>query len=493
MILPQVENDKRVRVIPAKDLLERFLATLRSEMRAAQRENQPVLVLLFGHGISDTFSIPVGGQGSTLDAPRLTRQAFNATVQPGVQISVFMTSCFSGGWLTRPTTGSLLSSMERLNITGMTSVNEEQESRSWSQSVSCGRAAGGRYATAVLNALINTSSYTDGRNSNTVLDEDEGISDNPTFLSLGNSIYEAYKKTDTFYNEHCVSFSAQDDKWDAEWRSRSGFPLTDYEKRWSNLRLVPESGESKAPGGGEASDGDPSLLGFSGSIGRGYHNVVRMKAQAYMESFPGLDDVAGNVDHRQIRQLIDGTKFSEKRLTYINNVLEYRRSAMETANQYVVFLDIKFPDAFEFDAEAWLLQTSPDDPKSASKYARYKKVSEKVSQRKSLFNTPATCQGWFYMKPKRYLAIALTESDLTIEEICDGLDKLVRCKLAASPFYFHSFTYELLPFSKNSSGILSYENAGWSSDHGGRKCQETSRQILRLNRKAWIAFAISIP
>lgn len=166
---------------------------------------------------------------------------------------------------------------------------------------------------------------------------------------------------------------------------------------------------------------------------------------------------------------------------------------METANQYVVFLDIKFPDAFEFDAEAWLLQTSPDDPKSASKYARYKKVSEKVSQRKSLFNTPATCQGWFYMKPKRYLAIALTESDLTIEEICDGLDKLVRCKLAASPFYFHSFTYELLPFSKNSSGILSYENAGWSSDHGGRKCQETSRQILRLNRKAWIAFAISIP
>lgn len=212
--------------------------------------------------------------------------------------------------------------------------------------------------------------------------------------------------------------------------------------------MKPESfgGHGRKPGA-ESQEFDASL-GFRGSIGRGYHNIVRKKAQAYMESFPGLDDVAGNVDHRRIRQLIDGTKFSEEQLTYINNVLEYRRSAMETANQYVVFLDIEFPDAFEFDVEAWFLRTSPDDPKSASKYARYKKVSGKVFERKSLFDTPTTSQGWFYMKPKRYFIIALTESNLTLEEICDELDKLVRCKLPSIiPRYLFIFThYSLLPF-----------------------------------------------
>jgi hypothetical protein len=59
-MLPENEMKAGFRVIQPKELLERFLATLRSEIREASRNKQAVMVLIFGHGEADHSGIFIG-------------------------------------------------------------------------------------------------------------------------------------------------------------------------------------------------------------------------------------------------------------------------------------------------------------------------------------------------------------------------------------------------------------------------------------------------
>lgn len=241
-ILERVENSKNIRVIPPKDLLKRFLAILKSETQIAAKENQPILVLVFGHGDEGNYGVAIGGQGCSLDAPRLTRRKLNAAIHPGVDLNLLITSFYSGGWLVKPMVGSFFSPMSKLNISGMTAVDETETRRSWAQRISCGRAGGSIYASAVFNALVKTSETKrrDSSDSITTTDDEE-LTASPTYINLCDSIFEAYKERDPFYQQHHISFLAQDDKWDSEWRTRSGFPLLDYKRKWEQLREVPPS------------------------------------------------------------------------------------------------------------------------------------------------------------------------------------------------------------------------------------------------------------
>lgn len=162
----------------------------------------------------------------------------------------------------------------------MTAAGDEQESGAWASSASCGRAGGSIYATAVLNALVQTAEiHREG------VDESEAMSC-PTYINLCCAVHQAYKESDPFYGSHGVPFAARDDMWESEWRTRSGFPLLDYQKKWEELRQV-------SPGQ-PAFDSVPTL-GFAGSIEKGFHNVVRAKARAYADSFPGADNLAPNL------------------------------------------------------------------------------------------------------------------------------------------------------------------------------------------------------
>lgn len=86
----------------------------------------------------------------------------------------------------------------------------------------------GVHSTAVFNAFVNMSKPSSPDSSDATFDEDE-LTRSPTYINLYSSVYEAYKEHDPFYHIHGISFLAQDDKWDSEWRRRSGFPLVDYE------------------------------------------------------------------------------------------------------------------------------------------------------------------------------------------------------------------------------------------------------------------------
>ena len=418
-VLERVENSKNIRVIPPTDLLERFLAVLRSEMQIAAKENQPVLVLVFGHGDEGNYGVAIGGQGSSLGAPRLTRGRFNAAIHPGVDLNLLITSCYSGGWLVKPMAGSFLSSMGKLNICGMTAVDETKMSRSWAQSVSCGRAGGSIYASAVFNALIKTSESNRRESSDSTILDDEELTTSPTYINLCDSIYEAYKERDPFYQQHHISFSAQDDKWDSEWRTRSGFPLLNYKRKWEQLREVPSSAAAISASNANAT------LGLPGSVRQGRHNIVREKAKAYMESFPGPDNAAPNVVHRKFKQLLQGEKFPEDLLVSLNDTLDYRFSTIRLATEYVAFLNVEFPDCLNFDTELWLHQAGD------IRFSKYKKILGHIMDIK-LFDRPSFTQGWGYHKPRDYLAIALTESSLSTNEACDAIDRLNKGKFYPS-------------------------------------------------------------
>ncbi|KAJ5533874.1 hypothetical protein N7527_000128 [Penicillium freii] len=426
------------RVVLDETFLERFLATLRSETQIAARENQPVLVLIFGHGDTDRFGVAIGGRGSPENAPRLTREKFNSAIRTDVNVSLVITSCYSGGWILKPMVGSPLWPAKKLNISGMTAVSYKEMSRAWASSQSCGRAGGSIYATAVFNALVNMSKPSSPDSSDATFDEDE-LTTSPTYINLCSSVYEAYKEHDPFYHIHGISFSAQDDKWDSEWRRRSGFPLVDYEKKWNELRQV---SSTKQPNGGESSTlpPDPTApLGFTGSIGRGYQNVVKAKAGTYMDSFPGPDNTGANAVHSRLKQLLSGKKCDEEVLVYLNDNLDYRLAAMQLASQYVSFLELQFPDGMAFDTEAWCndlaLKVVNDDCSTArSKIEKYEQVREYIMD-KDLFGRPMVGQGFWYTKPTEYLAIALLESSsLSIDEIRDTIDRLIRLKDGAQRF-----------------------------------------------------------
>lgn len=59
-MLPENEFAAGFRVFKPEDLLERFLATLKEEIQEAAQREQPVLVLIFGHGEENTFQIFFG-------------------------------------------------------------------------------------------------------------------------------------------------------------------------------------------------------------------------------------------------------------------------------------------------------------------------------------------------------------------------------------------------------------------------------------------------
>lgn len=335
----------------------------------------------------------------------------------------------------------------------MTAVDETETSRSWAQSVSCGRAGGSIYASAVFNALVKTSGANRRDSSDSATLDDEELTASPTYINLCNSIYGAYKERDPFYQQHHISFSAQDDKWDSEWRTRSGFPLLNYKRKWDQLREVPSSVAAISASNANAT------LGLPGSIRQGRHNIVREKAKAYMESFPGPDNAASNVVHRKFKQLLQGEKFPEDLLVSLNDTLDYRLSTMRLATEYVAFLDVEFPDGLTFDTELWLRQARD------TRLPKYKKILCHVMDIK-LFDRPSITQGWGYHKPRDYLAIALTESSLNTDEACDAIERLNKGKFHPSLNCQYLLTASC---SESWWSALPYPNATCGGYHGRRE------------------------
>jgi hypothetical protein len=94
-----LDNDElsSVTAITASDLLDAFLATLKSKCDQARVENRPVVVFTFGHGHEITKGVNLGTEDHWLEI-----DAFQAAMGDDVGITVVSTACFSGGWSVQP-------------------------------------------------------------------------------------------------------------------------------------------------------------------------------------------------------------------------------------------------------------------------------------------------------------------------------------------------------------------------------------------------------
>jgi hypothetical protein len=321
------------------------------------------------------------------------------------------------------------------NISAITGAGPNNMSRSWDISLSLKRRAGGGIlATCALKALMSTaevsrdpnSLYT-GRLESQITKDPYGddVEENPTYVALAKNIHDALKEVEPgLWGSHNISFAAQDDKWDSEWRKRSGFPLVDYRIRWEALKKAPANEQVWVT---PLVKMDNWKWGGSLSVQQ-QHGVVRTKALAYMRSSPGDDRGGGNLAvHSQLADLInDAKEFDEEELHYLSDVVDYRMNMLDVATDMVKYTSLSFPEAIKYDTHKWiqdqsqsamsLSANSPQKPGLAQrKLDLYKKVYGYIMNVR-LFDVATREQGPGYVKPKEYVAIAITEACLSLEE-----------------------------------------------------------------------------
>lgn len=131
------------------------------------------------------------------------------------QISLLSTSCFSG-WAI----------VYSLNISAMMAADHTLESCSWNLSKALGRNCGSIYAPTVLQALLKMENGA----------SNEVDFDSPTHAELCRVIHTTLcNDVDRHGEQHQIMFAPQDDKWEMEWKARSGIPLQHFKEKWELL------------------------------------------------------------------------------------------------------------------------------------------------------------------------------------------------------------------------------------------------------------------
>jgi hypothetical protein len=436
-----------ISVSDSERLLPDFLAALKDECVAARALNQQLVVILLGHGDYRSKGVFLGGRDSR---HIMTPEAFsNAAGAKDIQICLMSMACYSGGWTMMP---------DVLNITAITAASKENESESWQRSESIGRCCGSIF----LSALITTSDQA-------YLLEQESKT---AFHDYAKTVIDVcVNNTDRLYN-HGLCFSSQDDRWEIEYRARTGITLGMFRYRWSFLEdKKPQYGDPSSnrdalrynpdgsfravntPGvlGYQQSeemyrqhnpinlldDDDETLRGMSGSLrGRfgmsgpekileNFRGFVSDRADFYLQCLPGKSNIANNQDvEGDIWNLRNGTKMDYIALDHILTQIEYRMRLMEHANRLALFLNPKHTRRIQDeDMDKWVQKRSGDP---AFRYAR-----EEITKHE-IFGKPTEEQGTEFLKPSIYLAACMSSWGGNKERIDRAISKLIKCKC---PFF----------------------------------------------------------
>lgn len=409
------EDVNDVLVFNGKDLLERFLSYVTNISKQVKNTNRPILVLIFGHGIPYSYSITIGGTGIYESCPTLTREKFREAIlrhNPNPNISILTTSCYGGGW----------AQSTFLNITTMAGVDDLSELLSWPESISLGRCCGSRYATGVARALIRTEIegfvWATG--------EGDEIQDSSTFAALVSMIHRVLTEEIDVREKNSISFSAKDDEWGMEWRARTGFPLSEYEEKWKNLRLLEKSDSTSTSHSASIRFSDAVTL----STPQAEYRLKRL-AFDYMRSYPGPNAAAKNhFVHNYSNRLLNGQHLSDRDLEILAGALRYRmETIMGRATEYKDRLGLVFPDCHDYDVFTYKNQLSKN------MYDKYSQISRMVGEC-DLFDAPAEHEHHPYAKGEYYVAMILTESGWDRQDIEDALQQLV--KFRSKSTYHHN-------------------------------------------------------
>ena len=441
-MVDQVQNDKNMRVFSRAELLEDFLRTFQEECRLAASLGQPLLLMIFGHGDPQTYGVAIGGGGAPRDAPRLKISQIAACLRSlDVSLTLLLTSCYSGGWVLQP----------ELNISAFTAAGPLEKIRAWDTSLG-GRSHGSFYATSVREAFVEMedekATQIHPHRPRDSLDEEASSA---TYAELTKVIHSTllYDIDPEFGPDDDIRFSAQDDKWELEWRKRSGVPLAQFRAQWDKLpRLAPQSTAAlsrKKTGG---------IAGLSLSTTEvedrrrtyGLHRkfsesqavtIVRDMSLGYLTSYPPPSNTGpdGRV-HRLATRLLEGQEIAPQEINELRGYLTYRLEGMKAASEYKNIMGMDFVDCHQFDFESWRRSARDGAGRKAprgqsEKYLKYVSCRH-IIDGANLFSKPISGQGWDYTKPYEYLAAACVECGLDEETVKMGVLK-VQAGKSSSP------------------------------------------------------------
>jgi hypothetical protein len=169
------------------------------------------------------------------------------------------------------------------------------------------------------------------------------------------------------------------------------------------------------------------------------YSTIRNKARRYMDSHPGLDNSAKNLNcHAGFYDLIEGRLLTPERLDSLDNILDYRLDRIERVGSYITFLGLDLPITEQidlFDESDWLANLTGAE---RSNNLEQSKMAQRLFGRYSLFGQwvhelcilpgPMAGQGWQYSKPSAYLKAKLAESSLSEPIVRDRLLNLSQSK-----------------------------------------------------------------
>jgi hypothetical protein len=105
-LLDIIQETGTLRVVEAKVLLERFIKTVEDECKAAEKAEQDVLLLVFGHGDYGSYGVTIGSHSNIefRETLVLRLQVNHPKVAVGkkAKCTLLTTSCYSGGWTMNP-------------------------------------------------------------------------------------------------------------------------------------------------------------------------------------------------------------------------------------------------------------------------------------------------------------------------------------------------------------------------------------------------------
>ncbi|KFY46316.1 hypothetical protein V494_00498 [Pseudogymnoascus sp. VKM F-4513 (FW-928)] len=359
-MIPSTKQPNNMRVLAPDILLERFLSSVEHECKEATRHDQNVLILIFGHGDSESFGVAIGGKTAVHAAPRLTIAKMDNAIRHTQHVAMIMTSCYSGGWIMKRSQDK---SKAALNITIMAAAGHKQVSESWAKSESTGRAAGSIYASAIVQSAIQMQTA-----DKEGVESKEEIESSTSYIGWAKFIY----------------------------------PTNNLELGMASLSI----GQSRSTTLGQ---------GFPGN----FSNIVAEQARQYLNSFPGNDALGSNNQHSYFRLVAKGEISDPEHLEDLSDELRYRMSLMEVATRYKNFLELPIEDCHLFDTYAWEAWHNGGE----NEWHPYEEIRARILDA-SIFGLPVGNQGFLYTKPSEYLAIGFIKSGQSKAQMLAYTEKL---------------------------------------------------------------------
>ncbi|KFY46315.1 hypothetical protein V494_00497 [Pseudogymnoascus sp. VKM F-4513 (FW-928)] len=162
-------------------------------------------------------------------------------------------------------------------------------------------------------------------------------------------------------------------------------------------------------------------------IPENFSDIVAEQARQYLRSFPGNDASEWNQQHIWFRHIARGGTTDREHLRVLSNELLYRNSMTAVATRFKNALGISMANADLCNTWMWL------DGRIWMRGQVYHEHWQRLLHiyhaihEASVFRPPGPHEGLFFAKPAEYLAIALSSSSQSMEQILAGINWLKIC------------------------------------------------------------------